>query len=836
VRSQSPNHTLLVIVSILLSSLAHAQERPSRTDQFGDPLPERALFRIGTNRLQHNWAVDAVAISNDGRLLASCGRDQVLQIWDAKDGKPLQKFDLPVWGPWALSFSHDGSEIAAVSKSRPHVEGAFRRWNLRTGRELSGDRSKADALNGLIYHVALTSRADGTFVAAESDEPAVGLYTPGDPKSRKSLNGHTGRIMSLCFTKDAKTLISLDTKGMIRFWDTADGKEISKFPAPKMDPARAALDGNLACIAASPDGKTLAVSLPDETTRLINTKGEELRRLPSTSQFNAMAFSADGHTLVTGGRLVEKWRVADAKPIPTLSEPREPMVGLALSPDGRIAVGMNSQERLRWVDVEKGKVVFDRDVPCKSGIAFSPDGKHFVTAGARNQIAFWDVATIGKSPNAFGSPPASVLRCEGKVSAFAFAPDGKRLAAVEDEKICRLYGVESKKCLVTIKPPGRSVYAIAFSPDGKLLATMGVGSGEQEGTAQVVRLWHTVSGKESPIEGELRLFGHTIVFHPNGRSLAGLLLPTLARHPLSPGFVDIGPDSSPPRLPVEDRMESIRIWDLGVKHERLRFDDPVQRRLAESDNGWVIGHSQATPAVFSPDGAMLATITSAGVVVYETASGQPRMRLPGHLAGITGLSFAPDGNTLITTSWDSTILIWDVNGSRTMAKARGTPEELWKTLADADVEKAGRAVFAMSESRADALVVLKARVKPVSVTPESMDKLVADLDHSRFAMREQAARDLAMLGRIAESVLRKKLASKPSPEATTRIEKLLAELKAIRPNPDQLRELRVVEVLERMGTSQARAFLRELASGTEAASLTKQAAEAVGRIGGWTSK
>ena len=109
-----------------------------------------------------------------------------------------------------------------------------------------------------------------------------------------------------------------------------------------------------------------------------------------------------------------------------------------------------------------------------------------------------------------------------------------------------------------------------------MLATMGEGRTEAESSAQVVRLWDTWTGKEIPIEGDLRRFAHTVVFHPNGRSMAGLLLPTLAGRTAS-GSIDLQ-SFNPLKLPVEDRMESTRLWDIGQKRERLRFDD----RRAES--------------------------------------------------------------------------------------------------------------------------------------------------------------------------------------------------------------------------------------------------------------
>src|SRR5262245_13530823 len=87
---------------LLLTSFGHADEdrakdkepKKARVDSQSDPLPDRALFRIGTTRLQHLGLVQAVAASNDGRYLASYGRDQVIRVWDANDGKPIWAFEL----------------------------------------------------------------------------------------------------------------------------------------------------------------------------------------------------------------------------------------------------------------------------------------------------------------------------------------------------------------------------------------------------------------------------------------------------------------------------------------------------------------------------------------------------------------------------------------------------------------------------------------------------------------------------------------------------------------------------------------------------------------------
>jgi WD40 repeat protein len=810
------------------------EAKKTRVDHQGDSLPEQALLRIGTTRLQHEGPVHGVAASEDGRLLASYGRDRVVRVWNAKNAKPIWTFELRRSEPWALAFSRNGKELAAVSKSshKQAPNGAFRRWDLTTGRELPNGRDRpAVDLRSVyfVYHVALACADDGEYLAAETARTDIILYSPDAPASGKTLKGHTGQVMSVCFTKDAKTLVSLGDDGMIRFWNAADGKEIAKLPVPPMKGQ--SLKGNLAFIAVSPDGKKLAVALPDQSTRLLDSAGKELHRLPPSEQMNALAFSSDGEALITGGTLIESWNVASAEPIAIAGQPRDPLRALALSPDGKIAALADNRNRLRLVEIASGKTLFDREFPCRGGIAFSPLAKLLAVAPADNTIALWDIATLLDSKKPFAAEPAARLRCEGRVDAFVFSPDGKRLATVEDGKVARIYEVASKRVPLTIKPSGRRLYAVAFSANGKLLATAGeqpiYRHGEENATVpQSVGLWDSFAGKELAIHADLRELAYTVAFHPNGKSLAALHLPAVAKNPPS-GSIKLL-DSAP--TAVEDRMGTIRLWDVGFVREKYRFEDPVRRKNAERATAWMIGTSQAEAAAFSPDGWLFAAPGPGGIVVFETASGQPRLRLGGHLREITALAFTPDARTLISTSSDSTALIWDVTGLRTGKKMLGSSEESWALLADADAEKVGLAIWAMVDAPVESLTLLRKRLQSVAVSQAGLQKLVDDLDHPNFAVRDKAGRELATMGLFAEAALTKKLQAKPSLEASRRIKALLTDMQSKRPPPDQLRAIRAVEVLERIGSREASGFLRQLADGTEGAYLTTHAKEALDRM------
>ncbi len=118
----------------------------------------------------------------------------------------------------------------------------------------------------------------------------------------------------------------------------------------------------------------------------------------------------------------------------------------------------------------------------------------------------------------------------------------------------------------------------------------------------------------------------------------------------------------------------------------------------------------------------------------------------------------------------------------------------------------------MAAAPAQALPLIKERFRAAAKppTPERLVRLIADLDADAFKVRERAMRELSEAGPDAADALRKVLANDPSTETRQRIEALLNRLNK-GGAPERLRGLRAIEVLERIGTPQAKNVLRELA-------------------------
>jgi hypothetical protein len=125
---------------------------------------------------------------------------------------------------------------------------------------------------------------------------------------------------------------------------------------------------------------------------------------------------------------------------------------------------------------------------------------------------------------------------------------------------------------------------------------------------------------------------------------------------------------------------------------------------------------------------------------------------------------------------------------------------------------------------------LRQHLQPAQPIPiQRLQEFLADLDSSQFKTRQAAFRELAALGEQAEPAIRGLLARGPSAEVRNRLDALLARARTIE-DPELLRSVRALEVLEQIGTSATREILQKLAEGAAEARLTREAKESLGRL------
>src|SRR5204863_9593567 len=116
------------------------------------------------------------------------------------------------------------------------------------------------------------------------------------------------------------------------------------------------------------------------------------------------------------------------------------------------------------------------------------------------------------------------------------------------------------------------------------------------------------------------------------------------------------------------------------------------------------------------------------------------------------------------------------------------------------------------------IALFRKHLQPLPVADaKRLTAYLRDLDSDQFTVREKAKQELEKLGEAAEPALRRVLEAQPSAEVRRQVMQLLDRLGG----PDRLRRSRTLEVLEWIGTAEARKVLEALADGAPDAWQTR---------------
>jgi len=243
--------------------------------------------------------------------------------------------------------------------------------------------------------------------------------------------------------------------------------------------------------------------------------------------------------------------------------------------------------------------------------------------------------------------------------------------------------------------------------------------------------------------------------------------------------------------------------------------------------------------VLSPDGRLLALAVSENgfeqndLQLWEMATGKLRRTLKGHAGEVKMCVFSPNGRMVLSASSDTTILVWDLAVSLEQRPQELTEKalaSLWRDLGDADAGRADQAIWVLVAAPQQALPLLQKSLPPTPAPDPTWNAWLKDLGSEKFAVRDKASRALEGLEEQAYPLLLKALADSPPLEMRRRIERLLDRLKFPLTSTKSIRALRAVEVLEYIGTAQAKQMLHELAQGAPGARLTDEAKASLKRL------
>jgi WD40 repeat protein len=521
-------------------------------------------------------------------------------------------------------------------------------------------------------------RPDPAPAAVPSDRPQPGPIARADdplPKSARARLGtsrfHCGNaIGQVLYTPDGKSLVTCDADRVVRVWDAATGQIVRNIGDTQAEFREIAL---------SPDGQTLAtVEQPGQTPATAErpgrlclwelATGRQRRRWHDVrgEDYEHLSFSPDGRTVAAG--------VTRHDPITQRSAT---FIGLWDSDA--------STERRRRIPGEWARL-WD--------LEFSPDGKLLATASRDSEIMrgnvligpgkvsarLWEIAT-GRELRRF---PVQGL----DVGSLAFAPDGKRLAAVIDGTIrfCDLTtGQEHTPRLAPelVRPPGGEVKAVpirpgaigclAFAPDGSILAAGESRVNLGDFSLATVSLWDVARGRELHRIPAHRQWVASLSFSPDGKTLASTgAEPVIRLWDVATGrgvFPQSGHRSAVRSLAVSPADGTVF---TGGDDGTIRHWDPVSGR----ESGLIVPISGPVEALaVAPDGKILLVRgpiepqpQQAGWIVLWSVAEHREIRRLARIRerGVPPyVTYSPDGKSVASAG-----RIWDASSGETLVTLR----------------------------------------------------------------------------------------------------------------------------------------------------------------------
>jgi WD40 repeat protein len=605
-----------------LTILNHHRPLPDQVDVRGfEWYYLRGLgYRACTSWRGHRDQVWGVAVSPDGKMVASAGTDWSVKVWDLATGQVLWTGEGHRGPVDSVAFSPNG-RLLASSGNVQHTSGQVLLWKVATGKCLA----KYPVPEGVARCVA---------------------FTPGG----KQLVASCGNV--------------------VRFWDTRTPKQPKEIGTIRVEHA-------IWAMALAPNGRTIAIGQDEGTVcffRLAPGAGKKVvqgkvRKVRAHKWvIKSMAFTPDGKTLVTGSwdRTVKLWDVATRRVVATLRPHRHEVWGVAAAPDNRtLAVAasccgnMQLPVQIVFWDVTGRRLgtVQDSDIRGVLSLAFC--GRRLVLGCQDHSVRVLDYRQDSRRLS---------LRGHGKQEAWsvAFSPNSRTLASAGDDRLIKLWNPRTGKKKMTLRGHRSLVSCVAFAPGGRLLA-----SGSYDKT---VKIWDLPRRRV-----RWTLEGHTdrvrcLAFSPDGRSLAsgdkhhqvklwdvatGTLHHTLVGHQDGVRGLAFTPNGKVLVSTGEDR--TVRLWDVATGELIKVLSD-------EAEVGCV---------AISPSGKTLATGNKHGVIkLWDRATGRLLVAFTGHTEAVHSVAFSPKGKTLVSGSKDKLVRLWDPVTGQALLTLRGHPQRV----------------------------------------------------------------------------------------------------------------------------------------------------------------
>jgi len=345
-------------------------------------------FVVPATEITHTIA--AIAFHPDNKVLVLATEEGFIQLWSRASG----------WAGMTNqgSFPHFNAHITEVALTTDHLVvlenprnsrgadrgTAVRLWDMNTGKET--EILRRDGLT------TLSASPDGKWLVVGDSAGSLLLYDLVNNSLAAIWQPFTDRVAAVAFSADSAQLAAGNESEGLRIWN------LSSYPDSTAKPAGMVENLNVAGLAFSPDGRTVAIGSSDA---VYTWDGQHLVPLFVQSKaetiFDFYAIAYAQYILAAGGAFYHMGSEGSGIYVlntsggdyTVLDSPQYPTEDIALGPDHNLLASADAQGVKLW-SISSNKLLFE--IPgAAAGVTFSADARWVIIARRDGILQFWGV-------------------------------------------------------------------------------------------------------------------------------------------------------------------------------------------------------------------------------------------------------------------------------------------------------------------------------------------------------------------------------------------------------------------------------------------------------------